>query len=894
MLFVAGLSRADTKTIERIDVIGNRRLTTDAFIFASGLKVGDAYDVENVRKAFRRLWDKGLFDDLKVEQTDGERGAIITFTVVERPLLVSVDYDKVKALTQSNIEDAFKQRGLDLTIGKPVSQKNLWKAAGFIKDLLGTKGYLDPTVTFKTDTISSSSVAVHFSIRQGPRTRIKKIDFVGNEVFSDHKLRGSLKQTRESSLINHISGKDLWRPALYDQDIQKVLELYRAYGFLDVEVKPPVVELLDPKKRKEAEAAAAEKSEAELERERKKAEKEAAKAAEKEAKEAAKAAEKEAKKKKRPPKPGAPPPTVKEKSVKRSVYLTVKVKEGPQYKLGTMDVKGNTVFTAPQVLARIPLASGMILNDSALQAGLDRLRAEYGTRGYIYATATKSVVRHENNVADVTIEIDEDQAYVVDRIEFEGNTVTRDSVLRREMRVNEGDILSKDRLDVSNYKIQQLGFIKPDPDPAIEPLIDTNLADVKLKLEEQGRNEIQVGGGYSGTDGFFFQGSYSTRNFLGRGEVLSAYAEIGGRRNLYSISFTEPWFMGRPYLVGFSIFKRNEDFAQNQSRQGSGGTIQVGRQLGNFSQVRAIYAFEKVDYAASTVSQNFGSGAVSPVSAVNIATTTTIASITPSISYDRVNNPFRPTAGRNVFIASQVAGQVLGGDNSFWKPQIRYTEYIPFVRRTYFGVHLEGGYIVPFGDGVTQGSQIENVPVFERYFIGGEFIGPRIFETRSISPIAFISRNGSEITGNRRDIIGFKGTNIFGDPILVKCDPRFDIVNTGRRDSLGRPIEVPGPSDQVCNIVQDRVGGNRYALAQLEFAVPIASPFTLAFFLDAGNAWAESEELSFDRVRVSGGIEARLFLPVFQAPVRFIFGKSIRSQPLDTTNSFQFSIGTSF
>src|SRR5262249_36633633 len=171
------------------------------------------------------------------------------------------------------------------------------------------------------------------------------------------------KQTRESSLYNHIGGKDLWRPALYDQDVQKIFELYKSRGYLDVEIKPPVVDVREPGKKVDEEE------------ERKRAEKEKLE----DQKRAQKEAEAEAKRKKRPPRPGAPPPRVKEPKVRRWVYLTVKIKEGPQYKTGTMTVKGNSVYTQEQILSRFPLLPGMIMNDSALQYGIERLKADYGT-----------------------------------------------------------------------------------------------------------------------------------------------------------------------------------------------------------------------------------------------------------------------------------------------------------------------------------------------------------------------------------------------------------------------------------------------------------------------------------------------------------------------------------
>lgn len=845
----AGVVRAEGPVIERIDVEGNRRLTDDAFIFASGLKVGDPYDPAEARRAFRRLWEKGLFEDLTVEAQDGEKGKILVFRVKERPILVSIEYDTVRSITRSNIEDMFKQRGLDLSVGKPLDKKSIWKAEEYIKDLLGSKGYLDAQAEGEPREISENSTAIHFKIRQGPRTRIKKITFVGNQIFSSRKLRRTLKNVREHNLYTQMTGKDLWRPGLYDQEVQKLFELYRSYGYLDVEIKPPVVEILDPGREKR-EAKEAKRQQALAEK-------------------AAKAAEKAAKKKKRPPRPGAAPVAAKEPNIRRWVYLTVKVKDGPQYRTGEIKVKGNTVFTDKEILQRVLVRPGYVLNDGVLQFSLDRLRAEYGSRGYIYATATKSVVRREGNIADVTIEIDEDHPYKIDRIEFEGNSVTRDLVLRREMRLNEGELLNRSRLDISGFKIQQLGFVKPDPDPLIEPVEGAELARIRIKLEEQGRNEIQVGGGYSGLDGFFFSGSYATRNFLGRGEVLSVALQVGGRSDRYQLSFREPWFLGKPYLFGFSIFRRDTRFAEDQSRSGSGGSLLLGRQLTDFSQAQILYSFEKVSFVDRSSTTLNSSLAESD---------TTIGSLTPSYSFDRVNDPFRPTSGYAVFVSSQIAGSAFGGTNNFFKPQIQGTKYFPGPRRTFFALHGEAGYLVPFGAGAVQGGRILDVPRFERFYIGGDLLGPRVFETRTIGPIEYVTRDGTEVTERKRDIVRYK-RGVLGQPFQVFCDLKYDF----------------SPQDGLCNALsRDRIGGNRFFLTQFEYAIPLAQPFIIALFVDTGNAYAENQRIDFQDVRVSTGVEARIFLPVFQAPIRFIFGKALRKRPEDTTNSFQFSIGTSF
>jgi len=167
--------------------------------------------------------------------------------------------------------------------------------------------------------------------------------------------------------------------------------------------------------------------------------------------------------------------------------------------------------------------------------------------------------------------------------------------------------------------------------------------------------------------------------------------------------------------------------------------------------------------------------------------------------------------------------------------------------------------------------------------VGGDQIGPRIFESRSLSPVTFVSRDGTRIRVDKSDIVQTNGKDILGNPIYTFCDPDFDFDSD------------PGcANDQHFTPGRDQIGGNRYLVSQFEYAIPIAHPFILAFFVDAGNTYSEGEGPDIDTLRVAAGVEARLFLPVFQAPLRFILGRPIRDVEGDRTNGFQFSIGTSF
>src|SRR2546425_4708839 len=314
-------------------------------------------------------------------------------------------------------------------------------------------------------------------------------------------------------------------------------------------------------------------------------------------------------------------------------------------------------------MARVPLRPGLVFNDSALKFGTKRLEEDYGERGYFYVSIDPRVEKHDH-VADLTLAITEDKKYFVNRIEFSGNTTTRDGVLRREMPLIEEDLFNVRRMRLGLRKIAQLGYFQVGDDPAVKPKGDTDRVDVQVQGTESSRNEIQVGGGVSGLEGGFFQASYSTRNFLGRGEILSTYIQTGARANRYSINFTEPWFLGRPWTLGFSLFRRQTlftGFTQNDS----GGSVSVGRLIGAFSRFDVAYGYDLIDLLTSQVGF--------PVNR-RISTT---SSMTTLYSVDTRNNFFRPTRGYRLIGSYEFAGGPLGGDNYLTKPRIDPTPYLP-------------------------------------------------------------------------------------------------------------------------------------------------------------------------------------------------------------------------
>ena len=234
---------AQTGTVEDVLVTGLNRMTREAFLHAFGVRPGEPYDRKAVLRGYRNLWDLGLFEDLVVETETGPKGGtVLVVKLVERAVLSSVDYEENKVLTRTAIEDRLKERKASLDLGKPLSLKNVAAAEQIIRDMLGEKGFLAAEVSHKIDEITKTSRGVRFSIRPGGKTRIDEIDFVGNTVFSDHRLRSELKLNSARHWYMPWSSKSLYHPLKWDQDANKIRELYQNEGYLDVEIRPPVVD----------------------------------------------------------------------------------------------------------------------------------------------------------------------------------------------------------------------------------------------------------------------------------------------------------------------------------------------------------------------------------------------------------------------------------------------------------------------------------------------------------------------------------------------------------------------------------------------------------------------------------------------------------------------------
>jgi outer membrane protein insertion porin family len=900
---------AQPETIERIVVDGNVRISTSALLSQLTVKEGDPYDPEALKREFRRLWDLNLFDNITLEVRQGDKGKIVLWHVQDRPLIADVEYRNFKAFTATQIDERLQEVKAEVRRGSPVDYTMIRKTQETLKQMLGQKGYLDAEVKIETKEIAPGQLSLVFIAHQGGKTKIEEIDFVGNTVFSDRQLERMMKLTKEKGLFTWATSKDLYHPGKFDEDARILRQAYMDAGYLDVDIKPEVVELkpgqkppgqpLTPEESEKLQKKEAARQQAEAEETEREAEKKAKKEAKEAIKQAEKAAKAAAKGESPPPAKSAEAKPEKEpKTPKKWIYVTVPIVEGPQYHLASIAVEGNKVFTREEILARVPVKEGQVFNDGAVKQGLGRIQLDYGEKGYFYVTANQVLERREGNLADLKIEIDEDKQYRINTLEFAGNTTTRDKVLRREIPVGEEDLFDLKRFRLGLRKINQLGYWQVTQDAGIHPRTGEDKVDIVIEGTESNRNEIQVGGGVSGVNGAFLSGSYATRNFLGRGEILQAFFQLGGRQSRYSLSFIEPWFLGKPWTLGASLFRRSSNFSNSAVQEGRGGSLQVGRLLGTFSRLDFTYVYE---YASA----HQGS--------ITTAETLT-SSITPTYTYDSRNNFFRPTRGYRFSISTQIAGGALGGDNSYVRPLAFGTIYLPSFKKQYIGLNAAIGYVRGY-DGKT-------VPVYDRFYLGGER-SLRAFKSRSVGP----ARSDIDVNGNGRidlpeDLDGDgaldTGEDANGNLVLDTEDLNLnglldageDLNGNGLLDTedvdgdnrldTNEDLNGNGSLDTGEDTNGDGIfgtifpGGDKFVQFNLEYIFPLGDTAEFVSFVDAGNAFDNGHKIDLQDLRVDYGVELRFYLPIFQAPLRFIYGFINDPLPGEKGASFQFSIGTTF
>ena len=762
------------QTVERFEVVGNASVASDTIRIYLGVVPGDPYNPEVIQRNFANLWQTGLFDDIRIEADRGDTGVVVRAIVKERPRIASVEYRGNKELNAQKVQEALERDKIDLHVGNTIEQTLIRRAAESIKRAYAEGGFEGVQVDTLTEDLGEpGEKKIVFVINEGVKAKVASIDFVGNKVFSDRRLRGEMKEVKRHNLVTWIRKKNLYIPSKLDEDLEHIKNYYQDHGYQDITFGDPQIE-----------------------------------------------------------------------TVKKRVKITIPVKEGEVHTFGEVTVTGNTVFTNEQIIGNWPLKKGETLRRKPMQARIDAFDEAYRMRGYIYGYIDPEYIDRGNNVVDVNVRVFEGEQFRLGRLEFEGNTTTKDKVLRREIFLEEGQIMDMETFKQSLYKLGQLGYFKVTENPDFKVNPESKTVDITVKGVEEGKNDIQFGGGYSEGGGFFMQAQFATRNFLGEGENFSLGYQRGQRTNYFSIAYSDPWFLDTPNSLGISLYNRETVLPQafGYEQRGKGGTIAYGYRLRRFDSLGLIYGYERAHSIYSTVEDLDPNGNI-PVPTITDLRFTT-STIVPSYRYDSRDNPYDTMRGARMSLSVGLSGGPLGGSIDMVKPMLSFTKFYRMSRKSAFSFNAEGGYIFPFGDDKNCAYSYDElsknttelcIPPAERFLVGGE----------------------SSVRGFRYGTLG-----------------PYENYPTS---------PIPRPA-----------GGYKYHTYNLEYIYRVNDPLRLVLFADAGKGYGYREDFDFSKLRYSFGAEMRVFLPVFQFPLRFIYAVNPSEELGDDFEEFQFTIGNTF
>ncbi len=390
-------------------------------------------------------------------------------------------------------------------------------------------------------------------------------------------------------------------------------------------------------------------------------------------------------------------------STPKKIRIEVDVVEGPQYHLGNIDFKGDVLTNKEALFGVLKIKRGDAYSNTAIRKQINALTEVFANQGYAYVEINpETSMDSKTLLVNLTFEIEKKKSVFYEKIQVVGNTKTRDKVIRRELRVGEGELYNANNMNYSRDRLKRLGFFK-EVDLTTNPGSTEEKINLDIKVEETPTGAISFGIGYSTIESVVGSASISDRNLFGLGYSGVLKFSLGFESQSFRASFTDPYFLGYPYAAGIDLYHERVEYFSTYSYKITGGDIRFGKELTDNIRIDAMYKLENVDV------YNVAVDASRYIKDQQGKKTTSAISLTPSM--DTRDDFFNPRRGGRHSLFIQNAGGILGGDNYFVKVLGQTSWFFPLPLRTTLNLRGQVGIIVPYSGRV--------VPVYEKFFVGG-------------------------------------------------------------------------------------------------------------------------------------------------------------------------------
>jgi len=412
------------------------------------------------------------------------------------------------------------------------------------------------------------------------------------------------------------------------------------------------------------------------------------------------------------------------------LVVTIEIQEGPKYDIGKVAVEGDLIEPPEELLKKVRVGKAKVFNREIVRRDVLALRDVYANKGYAFAEVTPLIAEQKKTLlADITYKISKGKKVRFERINITGNTRTRDKVIRRELKVIEGDYFSGKGLKQSRENLNRLGFFE-DVEIKTKKGSRDDLMNLDVKVKERATRTFSVGAGYSSAYSAFVQLQIADDNFLGYGQKLQGTARIGVKATEFDIKFVEPWLFNRPLSLGVDVYKWTQEYT-DYSRASLGGAVNLGFPTGIDDYTRGSVMYDYDDADISDI-KSTASGALKEMEGRNVT-----SSMTFRMRRDSRDKRWNPSTGSVNSASFQYAGGILQGDEYFNKYRANSAWFFPVIWDTVFLIRGQWGYVQKRSGG--------RLSVYQKFFLGG-INTVRGYDYNTISPV---DENGDRVGGEK-------------------------------------------------------------------------------------------------------------------------------------------------
>ena len=387
----------------------------------------------------------------------------------------------------------------------------------------------------------------------------------------------------------------------------------------------------------------------------------------------------------------------------KKIRIEIEIVEGPRYHVGDIDFKGDLLTTKEDLFKGLKMKRNDVYSTTAIRRDVNALTEKFANQGYAYVEVNPETnVDNKNLLVHITYDIEKKKQVSFEKIQIVGNSKTRDKVVRRELRVAEGELYSAADMNKSRDRLKRTGFFK-EVDFTTSRGSTEEKINLDIKVEEAPTGAISFGIGYSSLENVVGSASISDRNLFGYGYHGVLKFSLGAETRNFRLSFTDPYFLGYPLSAGIDLYHENVEVFDTYSYKIMGGDLKFGKELTEKIRIDLMYKLENINvYDVAETASTY-------IKEQKGKKTTSAISISPSI--DTRDDYFNPRRGSRHSLLVQNAGGILGGDNYFVKVTGETSWFFPLPLNTTLNLRAKAGMIAPYGG--------KNLPIYEKFFVGG-------------------------------------------------------------------------------------------------------------------------------------------------------------------------------